>query len=600
MPRSFPAFSLRLVYQRLLGYLLPYWKLGLLSLASMTLAAGTEPAFAWLMKPLMDQSFRSAHGYAVVGGHSTWLGHFLQQPYGVPLAIILVFILRGGSSYINDYSGTWLSTQLVLTLRKALFERILHFPVTFFDQHSTGRLVSHVLNDVNQVSEAGFNVITVVVKDSLTVLGLLAILMYTDWRLTAICAVLLPTVSVGVRIVNRKLRYITQDWQYQMGELTQTLNESFQSQRQVKLFNGYAHQGAQFDEASRLLRRSQLRQIKLSSTYTGVVQWLVSLALALIIYLASQRQSLTAGDFMSFVTAMLMLFPPVKRLTNVHQALERGLSAAAKVFELIDSPSETNEGKRAEVILGSIRFDQVVFQYPTRQEPALDHVSFSVQAGETVGIVGISGSGKSTILQLLARFYAPTQGALYLDGHFIEEYDLHFLRNNIALVSQDITLFNDTIAANIAYGIPENQISMEAVRRVAEQAQALAFIESLPHGFETHIGEDGQQLSGGQRQRLAIARALLKQAPILVLDEATSALDAETELAFQEALVPLMKGRTTLMIAHRLSTVQHADRLLVFRQGKIVEEGRHEVLLQQKGEYARLWNSLKKEAPAPI
>ncbi len=584
------------LYKRLMGYLLPHLGLFVISIISMCFAASTEPAFAWLMKPLMDQSFHNSQAGTSLNHSPDFLRHFFQNTYGVPLAIVILFIVRGISSFINEYTGTWLSTQLVFSLRSQLFKRMLRLPVSFFDTHSSGRLASHVINDVNQVSEAGFSVITIIVKDGLTVLGLTAMLVYTDWHLTLICAVLLPVVSIGVRIVNRRLRQITRDWQHQMGELTQTLNESLQAQRLVKLFNGYDHHQHQFERACKAVRYSQLKQITLSSTYTGIVQWLISLALALIIFLASQKTQLTAGDFMSFVTAMLMLFSPVKRLTNVHQALERGLAAASSVFEFLDSPEEPNAGILASSITGSIKFKNVSFTYPARTEPALNNLTFSVQPGETIGIVGISGSGKSTLLQLLARFYAPTHGTILLDQSPIQDYDLLHIRKNIALVSQDIILFNDTITANIAYGLPPEKATEQAVFEAALNAQALSFIQTLPQGFNTLIGEGGQNLSGGQRQRIAIARALLKNAPILVLDEATSALDSETEAALQKALLPLTAKRTTLIIAHRLSTVQHADRLLIFKEGCLVESGTHTLLLQQQGEYARLWTTLKKES----
>ncbi|MES2207035.1 MAG: lipid A export permease/ATP-binding protein MsbA [Pseudomonadota bacterium] len=583
------------LYKRLMGYLLPHLGLFFISIVSMCFAAFTEPAFAWLMKPLMDQSFHSPQAATQLNQSTSFLRHFFQNTYSVPLAIVILFIIRGISSFINEYTGTWLSTQLVFTLRSALFKRMLRLPVSFFDTHSSGRLASHVISDVNQVSEAGFSVITIIVKDGLTVLGLTAMLVYTDWHLTLICAVLLPIVSIGVRVVNRRLRKITRDWQDQMGELTQTLNESLQAQRLVKLFNGYEHHQKQFESACKAVRYSQLKQITLSSTYTGIVQWLISLALALIIFLASQKTQLTAGDFMSFVTAMLMLFAPVKRLTNVHQSLERGLAAASTVFEFLDSIEEPNTGLLTSPIGGSIEFKNVCFTYPARTTPALNHLTFSIQPGETIGVVGISGSGKSTLLQLLARFYAPTQGTILLDQNPIQEYDLLYVRKNIALVSQDIILFNDTVTANIAYGLSPNEVTEEAVLEAARHAQALSFIQALPNGFNTLLGESGQNLSGGQRQRIAIARALLKNAPILVLDEATSALDSETEAALQKALLPLTAKRTTLIIAHRLTTVQNADRLLIFKEGCLVESGTHTMLLQQQGEYARLWTTLKKE-----
>ena len=564
------------VYRRLLAYIQRYWKVLILSLVSMTIAALTEAAFARLLKPLIDGGFVSKDPDTI-----RW----------VPLAIIGVFMLRGLTSFINEYTASWLTGRLVQTLREEMFAKLLRLPVSFYDESQSGRLISRIANDVNQVTEAGFNVITVAVKDGVTTLGLLALLLYTDWQLTLICFVVMPAVTACMHFVGKRLRGLARENQLRMAQMTQVVSESIDCQKVVKIYGGESYEIGRFHEAADALRRNQVKQSAASSANTGVTQLMIACALAAILYFAAlraQHGDFSAGDFMSFLTAMMLLFAPIKRITGISQALQRGLAAAETIFQFLDEPEEKNTGAAMlHKTRGELEIVNLSFSYPGVEKRALQQINLAIRAGETVALVGSSGSGKTTLASLVPRFYEPDSGQLLLDGKPLADYALPALRQQIALVSQDVVLFNDTVAANIAYGAL-NQVSREQVIEAARAANALDFIEALPQGFDTEIGENGTRLSGGQRQRLAIARALLKNAPLLILDEATSALDTESERLVQAALDNLMKNRTTLVIAHRLSTIEQADRIVVMHQGEIVETGTHQSLLAAEGFYARL------------
>ena len=564
------------VYRRLLAYIQRYWKVLILSLISMTIAALTEAAFARLLKPLIDGGFVSKDPDTI-----RW----------VPLAIIGVFMLRGLTSFINEYTASWLTGRLVQTLREEMFAKLLRLPVSFYDESQSGRLISRIANDVNQVTEAGFNVITVAVKDGVTTLGLLALLLYTDWQLTLICFVVMPAVTACMHFVGKRLRGLARENQLRMAQMTQVVSESIDCQKVVKIYGGESYEIGRFHEAADALRRNQVKQSAASSANTGVTQLMIACALAAILYFAAlraQHGDFSAGDFMSFLTAMMLLFAPIKRITGISQALQRGLAAAETIFQFLDEPEEKNTGAAMlHKTRGELEVVNLSFSYPSVEKRALQNINLAIRAGETVALVGSSGSGKTTLASLVPRFYEPDSGQLLLDGKPLADYALPVLRQQIALVSQDVVLFNDTVAANIAYGAL-NQVSRAQVIEAARAANALDFIEALPQGFDTEIGENGTRLSGGQRQRLAIARALLKNAPLLILDEATSALDTESERLVQAALDNLMKNRTTLVIAHRLSTIEQADRIVVMHQGEIVESGTHQSLLAAEGFYARL------------
>ncbi|OQS30654.1 lipid A export permease/ATP-binding protein MsbA [Chromobacterium violaceum] len=563
------------IYRRLLGYLLGYWKVLLLSMLSMAVAALTEPAVAKLLKPLIDGGFVNKDPQVIM-----W----------VPLAIIGIYLIRGLAGFINEYTASWLTGQLVQRLRQQMFAKLVNLPARYYDEHQSGRLMSRITNDVNQVTEAGFNVITVTVRDGLTALGMLGLMLTTDWQLTLICLVVMPAITYCMRLVGQRLRGLARQNQQHMAQMTQVLAESIQCQRAIKVYGGQEREMARFDHTATSVRRNQVKQSAASAANTGVTQLMIACALAAILYFAglrAQHGGLTAGDFMVFLTAMLGLFAPVKRISSVSQAMQRGLAAAESVFAFIDEPGEPDDGASAlPATRGRLRFDAVSFAYPNVDSPALSGIDLEIQPGETVALVGSSGSGKTTLASLVPRFYEPSAGRLLLDGVPLADIPLRQLRGHIALVSQQVELFNDTVAANIAYG--REDASREEIVEAARAANAMEFIEGLSDGLETVIGENGARLSGGQRQRLAIARALLKNAPLLILDEATSALDTQSERLVQAALENLMKNRTTIVIAHRLSTIENADRIVVMHQGRLAEQGRHQALLEQGGLYARL------------
>nr|WP_252346103.1 lipid A export permease/ATP-binding protein MsbA [Paludibacterium sp. B53371] len=564
------------LYRRLLTYLRQYWKVFLASLVFMTVSAATEPAFVNLMKPLIDEGFISKDPAAL--------------RYLPPL-IVLLFLVRGISSYGNEYSTSWLTGHLVQRLRQEVFNKLLNMPVAYFDNNTSGRLMSRVTYDVNQVTDAGFNVLTVSVKDGCTVIGLLGMLLYYDWRMTLICFVVFPAVGICISLISKRLRNLTRLSQHQMGQLTQVLSETIDCQRVVKVYGGQSHESERFAMAAQDIRRNQVKQSAASAMNTSVTQLIISVALAGLVHFAllrGQHGQLTAGTFVALITGMSAMFAPIKRITNISQSLQRGLSAAESVFTFLDEPSEVDHGTRKlDKVKGNLTFEQVAFRYQNAEKEAIRCFDLQVQAGETIALVGASGSGKTTLVSLLPRFYTPSSGRILLDGVDLNEIRLDNLRAQIAMVSQDVVLFNDTVAANIAYGA-FGEVSREQVIEAARQANALEFIESLPGGFDCMIGENGALLSGGQRQRLAIARALIKNAPILVLDEATSALDNQSERLVQAALENLMKDRTTIVIAHRLSTIENADRIVVMHQGEIEELGNHQQLMARQGLYAML------------
>ena len=574
-----PQVSSRALYARLLGYVRPYWIAFAVSVVCMALTAAAEPAFPAIMKALLDGGFNGQDPDAI------WF---------YPLAIVLLFVMRGIFGFIADYAFAWAANNVVLDLRRAMFGRLLALPTRFFDNQSSGALISKVAYDVQGVTQAATNVITVFVRDSLTVLGLLAWLLWLNWVLTLIVLGMLPLIALIVRLSSRRIRESARGAQTAMGSIAHTLEETIEAHKVVKIFGGQDYEMGRFEAACRKQRRQNMRNIVAASLVSPMTQVLTAMALGIVIAIAlndSAAQRTTVGGFMGFVTAMLMLLAPLKRLTDVNAPLQRGLAAAESVFQLIDQEAERDAGTieiaRAH---GRIDFDQLGFGYPDREQKVLQRFDLSIAPGETVALVGASGSGKTTLAHLLARFYTPTSGRILLDGYDIQNVKLASLRANMALVSQDVVLFNDSVAANIAYGAMRGA-SREDIEAAARAAQAFDFIQAMPEGFDTLIGENGVKLSGGQRQRLAIARALLKDAPVLILDEATSALDTESERQVQAALEVLMKNRTTLVIAHRLSTIERADRIVVMDRGRIAEIGRHADLLAAGGMYANLYNS---------
>ena len=567
------------LYFRLLSYVRPYAKAFGVAVVCMVAAAATEPLFPALMKPLLDGGFGAG-----------------KQPMFPPVVfaagLVGIFVVRGALTFTSSYFLAWVANRVVLDLRAAMFARLVRFPAKFFDDHSSGAVLSKIAYDVAGVTAAATSVLTVAVKDSIAVIGLLSWLFYLNWKLTLVALAVGPLIALFVRLLSRRLRSMAREAQHSMGDLVHVLEETIECHKVVKVFGGQAYESGRFERANQRLRGFNMRQTVPAALTTPVTHFLAASAMSIILYLAMEDSlagRITVGEFASFFTAMLMLLAPLKHLTEINAPLQRGLAAAESVFELIDAPVEEDKGTvslaRAN---GEIEFQEVSLTYPTRTEPALNAVSFAVRRGETVALVGGSGGGKTTLANLLPRFYAPQSGRILLDGHDIQSLTLESLRANLALVSQDVVLFNDTIRANIAYGVMGGVAEREVIA-AAEAAHAMEFIREMPQGLETLIGENGMRLSGGQRQRLAIARALLKNAPVLILDEATSALDSESERVVQDALDVLMRGRSTLVIAHRLSTIERADRIVVLERGRIAESGTHAELLERGGVYEKLY-----------
>ena len=543
------------LYKRVLPYLQGLWKYFAISVIAMIIVGITGPAFASLIKPIINEGFVDKN---------------LAAMQWVPLAIVGLFILRGIANYINEYTTSYLTATLVQQIRTELFAKLLALPVGYFSENSRGRMMSRITNDAGGITNAGFNVITVIAKDGITVLGLLGWLFYLDWQLTLITFVTLPVIGWCVRKINKRLRGLAHQNQQVVGQMMQVLGESIDGTRVVRVYGGQAHEQSRLARQNHELRHNIVKQASSGAISSAVTQLLIAISLSIILYFAARRAAhtgFTAGDFMSFLTAMLMMFDPIKRMTSVMATLQGGLAAAHSVFSFLDEAEEPNLGRQIlSAQPGDIVFDDVVFRYPQSEKNAVNHLSLTIKQGSVVALVGA--------------------GELRIGGVNIQDYELNSLRQQMALVSQDVVLFNDTIANNIAYG--RTDMDESRIVAAAKAANAWGFIEKMPQGLHTPIGEHGLKLSGGQRQRLAIARALLKDAPILILDEATSALDTESERLVQAALETLMQNRTTIVIAHRLSTVEQADQIVVMHEGAIVEQGTHAQLLAQGGRYAAL------------
>ncbi len=548
-----------------------------LAFVGMILTATTEPTLSAMMKLLLDKGFVSKPTF------SLWM---------VPLFVIGIFALRGVSTFMTTYMMTWVSTRLLSELRQQAFNRILDVPLGFYVTTSVGRVINSLMFEVEQIIDMLKNVLTSMIRDSLTVIGLLSYLFWLNWRLTLITLVLIPVIGVVVRLTGKRLRKLTQNYLTINAQLTQVIEETTRANQVIKIFGGHQYEKKRFEERADRQRSYSMRMASTFAATVPITQVITAFAVSIVIVIALHQSSqgqATVGDFVSFITAMLMLLTPLKHIAEVNGPLQRGLAASEVVFGLIDAPVERTNGKPLQGrASGQLDFVDVSFSYPGQSQTALSHINLSVRPGETVAFVGMSGGGKSTLVNLVPNFYSVTGGEIRLDGEPIEQITLESLRAQIAMVSQSVVLFDDTVAANIAYGDAHpDRARVEAAARAAHLNDVIA---GLPDGLETTIGDNGSRLSGGQRQRLAIARAIYKDAPILILDEATSALDTESERAVQAALDELMRGRTTLVIAHRLSTIEHADRIVVLVGGHIVETGSHAELLEKNEVYANLYH----------
>nr|WP_284709274.1 lipid A export permease/ATP-binding protein MsbA [Marinobacter sediminum] len=507
------------------------------------------------------------------------------------LVIVGVFAFRGLGTFMSQYFINYVGRQVINALRNNVFDRLLTLPSRYFDDNASGRLVSKLTFNVEQVAEATTNAVTITLREGLTIVGLLGFMLYTNWKLTLIFLTVGPVIGAVVSYASKRFRKISQRIQGSMGDITHVASESITGYRVVRTFGGEEYEQQRFREVNDRNLKQSLKMASTQAISVPIIQVLVAIAIAALVWtmLAPDiRGGMTTGQLVAFITAATTMAKPIRQVTSVHAKIQKGVAAAYDVFETIDEKPEQDPGTYSpDRVDGSISFDDVSFRYREQLDNVLEGISLEIPAGQSVALVGRSGSGKSTLVSLLPRFYEYTGGDIRIDDHSLKDYSLKALRAQIALVTQNVVLFNDTVAANIAYGALR-ECSREEIREAAAKAHALEFIDRMPHGLDTMIGDNGVMLSGGQRQRLAIARALLKNAPVLILDEATSALDTESERHIQDALETVMKGRTTLVIAHRLSTIEKADRILVMDNGRIVESGRHDDLLSAGGAYAQL------------
>ncbi|CRX49145.1 lipid transporter ATP-binding/permease [Yersinia enterocolitica] len=563
-------------FRRLWPLISPY-KTGLVVAAiALILNAASDTFMLSLLKPLLDDGFGKANSSIL-----KWM----------PLAVIGLMVVRGVTGFVSSYCISWVSGKVVMHIRRRLFSHMMGMPVSFFDQQSTGTLLSRITYDSEQVAASSSGALVTVVREGASIIGLFILMFYYSWQLSLILIVIAPIVSVSIRLVSKRFRNISKNMQSTMGEVTTSAEQMLKGHKEVLIFGGQKVETERFEAVSNRMRQQGMKLVSASSISDPIIQLIASFALAFVLYAASfpsVMETLTAGTITVVFSAMIALMRPLKSLTNVNAQFQRGMAACQTLFTILDMEQEKDEGKlEVDRAKGEIEFRHVTFYYPGKDTPALNDINMHIEAGKTVALVGRSGSGKSTIANLMTRFYDVSEGSILLDGHDLRDYRLGALRNQVALVSQNVHLFNDTVANNIAYARDE-QYSRAEIEEAARMAYAMDFINKMENGLDTVIGENGVMLSGGQRQRIAIARALLRDCPILILDEATSALDTESERAIQAALDELQKNRTSLVIAHRLSTIEKADEILVIEDGRIVERGMHAELLAKKGVYAQL------------
>ena len=567
------------LYRRLLTYTFKYWPIFIYAVIGMVLIAGTTTGFTAIMKPIMDEGFVARDPETI-----RW----------IPVLIIGIFFFRVVGSFASGYGMSVIGRNVIRELRRVMFDRLVHLPKSYYDSETAGVIISRFSYDVEQVANAATRAVTVFIKDSLTIMALIGWMIYLNATLALVFLTVTPVVAILILSASKYFRRHSSKIQSSMGDVSRVVEEAIKGQLIIKIFGGQSYEVGHFEDANDINRRQNLKLQKSQALFSPLVQLFVSCALALIIYIATHpemNETVTPGVFVSYITAMSLLMPSLRSVTSVIGDLQRGIAAAESVFDFIDMQGEVDTGTfEVDRVEGNIEFDDICFRYDGTDRAALDGISLNIEAGKTVAFVGRSGSGKTTLLNLIPRLYNLQQGQIRIDGTDINDYRLKNLRRHISYVGQDIVLFNDTIEHNIAYGSLGN-CSHDDVVQAARAAHAHEFIETSSDGFDTEVGERGMKLSGGQRQRIAIARALLSKSPILILDEATSALDNESERFIKESLDSLMQECTTLVIAHRLTTIENADHIVVMDKGRIVEQGTHDELIARKGYYATLHSS---------
>ena len=561
------------IYLRLLEYVLPHWKAFAISLFGFLIFASTQPALAALMEYLVDSLQAEQR----------------DEIYWVPIATVGIIFFRGIGSFLGSYYIAKVANNVVHTLRCKIFNKYTHLPHGFFDDQNSGHLLSRVTYDVQQVTAAATDAVKIIVREGLTVIGLLGYLMYMNWMLSLIFIAIAPIIGLLVNYASKRFKAISKNIQTTMGDITHVSSELIKNYRVVRSFGGEDYEKERFTKSSLSNFKQTMKMVQTAAINTPVLQLIVACALALMIYLALLLMTdASPGEFVAYITAAGLIPKPIRQLSEVNAKIQKGIAGAESVFNVLDETQEQDHGQyQPRHIEGKIDIKSLSFCYSAGQKNILKNINISIKPGTTIALIGRSGSGKTTLSNLIPRFYNHQQGEILIDDVDVNDYKLANLREHISLVTQNVTLFNDTIANNIAYGTLQKK-PLELIKQAAKEANAYEFIEQLPDGWDTLVGENGLKLSGGQRQRLAIARALLKDAPILILDEATSALDTESEQLIQSALEKAMKNRTTIVIAHRLSTIQNADEILVMDQGEIIESGTHSSLLENSGLYAKL------------